>query len=382
MRSFGRELWWDLLGNKTNFWLSCLALFVALFSFIAVVSTGTLAHDSLLAKTLMVDGVPTSYRAEIAPAALRANSLTGQLADDVSAWNRAGLESAVAMDFSQQLAGQPITVRAIAGNYQAIKRVKLTDGRWNQARPYPGEVVANQPLAARQGSNTQLSLGTTSGAVEPFVVTGSLADGDARPVAYTDLTSYFATTGWYPTPATVELLFHTDKTPDQIAAAIAPSLTALGLATNDKPMRIDRVDSMADQVTMFTAAFTAVTLIGLVVAALGMMNVGLASVRERSRDFTIRRALGATQGRIIAQVLAETLATGIVATLAAIGTTWALLNVLLPRLLPPSWGLSVPAYPWPITLLAAAAGLTISAASGLIPALRVRKLELAAILRA
>ncbi|MFC2689921.1 MAG: hypothetical protein ACFN1H_07430, partial [Propionibacterium freudenreichii] len=80
MRSFGRELWWDLLGNKTNFWLSCLALFVALFSFIAVVSTGTLAHDSLLAKTLMVDGVPTSYRAEIAPAALRANSLTGQLA--------------------------------------------------------------------------------------------------------------------------------------------------------------------------------------------------------------------------------------------------------------------------------------------------------------
>ncbi|CEH00916.1 ABC transporter permease [Propionibacterium freudenreichii] len=147
-------------------------------------------------------------------------------------------------------------------------------------------------------------------------------------------------------------------------------------------MRIDRVDSMADQVTMFTAAFTAVTLIGLVVAALGMMNVGLASVRERSRDFTIRRALGATQGRIIAQVLAETLATGIVATLAAIGTTWALLNVLLPRLLPPSWGLSVPAYPWPITLLAAAAGLTISAASGLIPALRVRKLELAAILRA
>ena len=49
-----------------------------------------------------------------------------------------------------------------------------------------------------------------------------------------------------------------------------------------------------------------VAAISLLVGGIGIMNIMLASVTERTREIGIRRALGATQGHIIAQFLVET----------------------------------------------------------------------------
>jgi len=57
---------------------------------------------------------------------------------------------------------------------------------------------------------------------------------------------------------------------------------------------------------MFNALMVAIASISLVVGGIGIMNIMLAAVTERTREIGIRRALGATRHHIIMQFLVET----------------------------------------------------------------------------
>ena len=77
----------------------------------------------------------------------------------------------------------------------------------------------------------------------------------------------------------------------------------------------------------------AIAAISLVVGGIGIMNIMLASVTERTREIGIRRALGATRKHIIAQFMVET------GTLTAVGGVLGILcgvgvSVGLDRLVP------------------------------------------------
>ncbi|MEZ6096135.1 MAG: ABC transporter permease [Pirellulaceae bacterium] len=120
---------------------------------------------------------------------------------------------------------------------------------------------------------------------------------------------------------------------------------------------------------IFNIVLGATAAISLLVGGIGIMNIMLASVSERTQEIGIRRALGARQADIVLQFLIET------ATLSVIGTAIGVaIGLLTPRFVTWISGMETQITAWSI-VVAAAVSLTVGIVFGLYPARRAARLD-------
>jgi putative ABC transport system permease protein len=110
-----------------------------------------------------------------------------------------------------------------------------------------------------------------------------------------------------------------------------------------------------------------ITVLSLVVGGIGIMNIMFVSVKERTREIGIRKAIGATRNVILSQFLIEAVLICLMGGLTGLGFAYALsfvINQFLPSTMPVS-----------LAILAVIISLTVGIVSGLVPAYRAAKLD-------
>ena len=130
------------------------------------------------------------------------------------------------------------------------------------------------------------------------------------------------------------------------------------------------IDEFRNMMAVTALVMVVLSSIGLLVGGVGVMNIMLVSVTERTREIGIRKAVGARRSDIVAQFLTEAVV------LTGIG---GMLGMLLGWLLSMAVKFAFPSLPTTVPLWAAGLGVTVSVAVGLFfgiwPAAKAARLD-------
>jgi putative ABC transport system permease protein len=264
-------------------------------------------------------------------AAGSAPTLTSQDAEAIVDSGRVPQAAAVAPEassFAQVVANGQNTNTRLAGvtpDYPAVRNFTLAEGDF-----FTEEQLDARSLVAVLGANVKTTLFGDGDAVGQTVrvnqvnlrvvgvmqAKGAQAQGNQDDVVYVPLStlqtrlnrSRTASGGQTLSQISVQLVDDKPETPQAAVQAIGELLRERHKVSEDDFTIRSQEDLLATatQVTGFITLFLgAVAGISLLVGGIGIMNIMLVGVTERTREIGIRKAIGATRGTILSQFLIE-----------------------------------------------------------------------------
>ena len=286
--------------------ITAVILLTALGSGVQQQITGQV--DSLGANTLQIS--PGTTRGG-GPAGLGAAVSNLTLAD---AQQVAGLPSVAAVSPIVQtnapLNGRTISLSGVSPNYASIRTVALVTGRFVAT---PGEIVLDADTAlAVTGTSAEAAVGqsltirdTTYTVVGVAQAASSSFGPQQAATSYVHVDDAARLTG----TNTVSQMVAQARNADVVDAAAAEIKAALIAAHGSEDFRVatqqELLATVSQITTLLTTLLAGIASISLVVGGIGIMNIMLVSVAERTREIGLRKALGATDGNVLSQFLLE-----------------------------------------------------------------------------
>lgn len=375
---------WSRLGRSI---LTALSLFVGVLAIVIIQAGAGAARDAVLADSLLSGGrvVTLAVDAPIGRQSFsRAERLRSSLSQELA--HSSGV-SVLTVDVNAMVAGHGMEMTLVRGDLLSIRPFPVTSGSWMD--PRSGSAL---PLVLNEEADTAMGLpvGSTISMRLPevdhkttSVVVGVVDDGFHEPHAYAplELDEPWTEAVGYLKP--VRILLHAEEVDPVRFGALLRAEYARAFESGPAPMptRLDQEHLLARQLATVALIFSAVAALSLVVGSLGILNIGLATLRERSDELSLRRSFGATKRQVAALIVLE----GQIVALGAAGVALAVGYAVFPLVASAvSGGMSISRQSFPIA--SAAAGILASCGAALVgslaPATRASHVPIASIMRA
>ncbi|QLD33024.1 MacB family efflux pump subunit [Mannheimia varigena] len=231
------------------------------------------------------------------------------------------------------------SVRGVGEEFMDVKGLKLISGRF-----FTAEEVKNVAQVIVIDPNTQKDLGL------PVPVEGKIILVDKKPLQIIGVAeqanamNQTSLTLWSPYSTIMQRVSGakqidslTVKIKDNVESQTAEkSITELLTARHGKKdffiINSDNIkQTITDTTNTMTLLISSIALISLIVGGIGVMNIMLVSVTERTREIGVRMAIGAKQRNILQQFLIEAvvicLIGGVIGILLASSIIWAFNNL-------------------------------------------------------
>jgi putative ABC transport system permease protein len=222
-----------------------------------------------------------------------------------------------------------LTLTGVTADYQVANNLKILKGHFltpNEARSFKNVAVVSDKLVSNLFGRSE-PLGRTidiviNGLSERYTIVGvyqyaasslnptTTADKDLNTAVYIPLNTALHQTGsaGY-TNVTIVASSRTDSV--AFARTLESFFNYYYTKNPDYRVRAFSMESMADTINTvmgtITLAISLIAAISLLVGGIGVMNIMLVSITERTREIGIRKALGATNGSIRTQFIVESM---------------------------------------------------------------------------
>ena len=270
-------------------------------------------------------------------------------------------------------------------SYETVRSRTLASGRFFDEADYDnaarvavlGSITAEELFGGASPLDRTITIDDTSYTVIGVIAPMGLAFGGHQDdMAVVPLTTYAQSV--VPGAASmVGSIYVTALDETRLSAAYQEVHNALltnhGVTADDADFSVNTLQSVlqtADNITAtLTALLSGIAAFSLLVGGIGVMNIMLMSVSERTREIGLRKALGATPHEIQMQFLTEAGLLGLVG-----GALGLALGVLAARLLTPLLGVEV-VVSWPVAAVALVVSLVTGVIAGVYPARRAARLS-------
>jgi len=362
--------------------LVVLTLTLGMLGLVAVVSATAVMHEAVTQKAVLTGGDRTTIQLSVSDvgSVTALDDTLRQLQVRTAARSGAAtLDDSEVSLWADNTRVDELAVTFATASLRDVRPFPVAAGEWiSRANGMAVRIVLNEAAMGSLKESKRFALGRATDPRTTAIVIGSVRDGDNRPHAYVEVADYLRFSTSFPT-ITIALSGPTLSREDVLATASALTLFDAPF-TYGEAARSDQLDGLASEVATTAHVLLVLGVLALASTVVGILNIGLATARTRSREFALRRTMGASRRRIAAIVMVESQLLALASAAIAFAASYALFPLIVgsfgERL-----GIEVPPFqPWYGVVCLIVAVLT-AAISTLIPALLSYGRDLSEVMR-